>query len=99
MTHESVVGGQGVVFELISVFEDMKNKAEALRKRSAEEVGKITQNRYVAHNARVFAGTRIPVETVRRFYRAGYSVDGILAEYPTLKRADVEVAIAELQAA
>lgn len=31
-------------------------------------------------------GTRIPVELVLELVQAGYSVDGILKEYPHLKR-------------
>lgn len=34
----------------------------------------------------VIKGTRIPVELVLELVQAGYSVDGILKEYPHLKR-------------
>jgi DNA-binding transcriptional MerR regulator len=97
--HEAVADGQGVVFDLISVVEDMRNKVELLKVRSTDEVGKSQRNRYIAHNAEVFAGTRIPIDTVRRFYNAGYNVDTILQEFPTLERGDVEYALADVIAA
>jgi uncharacterized protein (DUF433 family) len=41
----------------------------------------------------VVAGTRIPVRTLRHFHEDGYGIEDILAEYPSLSRADVEAAI------
>jgi uncharacterized protein (DUF433 family) len=46
------------------------------------------------HNAPVLAGTRVPTAAVWNLHRAGYAVGAILREYPRLKPADVEVAIA-----
>jgi len=40
----------------------------------------------------IFAGTRIPVETVQRYLDAGCDTETILAEYPSLTVADVEAA-------
>lgn len=89
----SVVSGQYILFELIDVIEDMRQKTEGLRTRSADEFGKVVRKRNVAHNRPVFAGTRIPVAAVVNFSEAGYSVDDILKEYPSLTRQDVEAAL------
>jgi uncharacterized protein (DUF433 family) len=90
-----VVTGQHILFELIDVIDDMKQKSASLRARPVEEFGKIVRKRNVAHNRSVFAGTRIPVAAVIKFAEAGYSVEAILAEYPTLAKQDVEAALRE----
>jgi uncharacterized protein (DUF433 family) len=92
-TPASVLSGQGVLFELVDVIEDMERQAERLRHRAPEDIGKVVRSRNVAHNRPVFAGTRIPVAAVLSFTKAGYSVDAILKEYPTLAREDIETAL------
>src|SRR5690625_2639779 len=39
-------------------------------------------------------GTRVPVSAVKEFAEAGYSIEEIMHEYPTLTRAEVEAALA-----
>ena len=46
------------------------------------------------NNAVVIAGTRIPVNTIKRFSDHGYSVEQIIKEYPTLTEVDIKAAIA-----
>lgn len=41
----------------------------------------------------VVRGTRITVQTVLEFLAAGDSVDEVLAEYPALKRQDVQACL------
>jgi uncharacterized protein (DUF433 family) len=72
---------------------DVRQDADRLRKRSLSQVGKIERNRHVAHNAWVVAGTRIPTKAIVRFSRAGYSVNGIIREYPPLQAGDIEAAL------
>ena len=62
--------------------------------RDKTKVGTVEQLRTVAHNKPVIAGTRIPVEAIKSFSEAGYSVKRIIAEYPTLTAADIEAALA-----
>ena len=64
-----------------------------LNRRGEGLVGKITQSRFVDQNAPVIAGTRIRAHAVQKFAEAGYSEDEIIAEYPSLTRADVRSAI------
>lgn len=65
----------------------------AVRLRDPTTIGRIERRRDVLGSAPVIAGTRITVSAVRNFHEAGYSVDAIIEEYPTLTPADVEAAL------
>jgi uncharacterized protein (DUF433 family) len=91
---EEVVGGQGVIrIALTVVASDMRKAVEALRERGPEAVGQITKQRGLLNGRPVFAGTRIPVGSVKAFAEAGYSEKQILREYPTLTIDDVRAAM------
>jgi uncharacterized protein (DUF433 family) len=51
--------------------------------------GRIERQRGRLGSKPVFAGTRIPVDTVHRLRAAGWSSSRILAEYPALREADL----------
>lgn len=74
---------------LLTIAEEVAKRAEALRKRDNDQIGAFERHKFVAHNARVLAGTRIPVSAVESFIDAGYSDAAIVAEYPTLTKFDV----------
>lgn len=61
--------------------------------RAADDIGRISRNRYVQHNEPVVSGTRVPVAAVLDFHKAGYTADAIIAEYPRLKPEDIAAAI------
>lgn len=88
-----VKDGQYVLLPLESVAQELRQAADRLRERPSATVGKIERHRNVAHNEWVVSGTRIPVRAIREFASAGYSVDQIIKEYPTLKAADVRAAL------
>jgi uncharacterized protein (DUF433 family) len=91
---EEVVSGQGVLqIPLKVVTGDMREQVKALSRRDEAVIGKFDQRRGVAHNQLVFAGTRIPVRSVKAFADAGYSVSQIKREYPTLTEEDIRAAI------
>lgn len=91
---EEVVSGQGVLqIPLRVVTGNMQERVKALSRRDDAVVGKFDQRRGVAHNQLVFAGTRIPVRSVKAFADAGYSVSQIKKEYPTLTEGDIRAAI------
>lgn len=91
---EGVISGQyGATIPLECVAEEMREKAEALKERKPETIGKIAKRRFVMGGASVIAGTRIPVSSVRALADAGYSVGEILAEYPGLAQLDIEAVI------
>jgi uncharacterized protein (DUF433 family) len=54
--------------------------------------GQIVTRRSVMGNKPIFAGTRIPVETVQRYLEAGYRPEQIIEEYPELTLADIDAA-------
>jgi uncharacterized protein (DUF433 family) len=89
------IGGQYVfdVLPLRRIIADVRTKSERLRQRTAEQVGQVARHRYIAHNAWVIAGTRIPTGTIRRYIEAGYLVTDVIREYPPLTEADVLAAL------
>jgi uncharacterized protein (DUF433 family) len=58
--------------------------------RDQDQVGRTERRRGALGNKPVLAGTRIPVETVRRYLQAGRSNADVLAAYPDLAEADIE---------
>ena len=78
---------------LEAIANEMRIAADRLRDRQPDQIGKLTRNRYVVHNAWVVAGTRVPTGAIWRFHNAGYSAAQIIAEYPRLTTADVDAAI------
>jgi uncharacterized protein (DUF433 family) len=88
--------GQKVAKGLVRVALLADEVAASVRKartRQPDQIGKVTQSKHVMEDAVVLAGTRIPVSTILDFHHDGYSVDGILAEYPELHPEDVQAAI------
>ncbi len=91
---EGAVSGQiAMSIHLSSVAEDMRQKAENLRKRPASTFGKIESHRYTMQGDPVIAGTRVTVSAVKSFNDAGFSVAEIIKQYPSLRDDDVRAAI------
>jgi len=70
---------------------------EPLRQRIAEGTrrdealaGKVERRRGALGSKPVLAGTRVPVDTVRRYLAAGHSADDVLEAFPMLTIDDVE---------
>lgn len=80
--------------EMQAIADEMTRASEQLRQRDPEEVGKVSTHRYVLAGTPSVAGTRIPTSVIWEFHDAGYDVEAILKEYPTLTREDVLAAIA-----
>jgi uncharacterized protein (DUF433 family) len=91
---EGVWDGQLAMVPVIEVILDVEDRVRDLRKRKTDQLGHIERHKFVVRNASVIAGTRIPTAAIRRFREAGYSVDQIIRQYPTLTKEDVEAAIA-----
>jgi uncharacterized protein (DUF433 family) len=90
-TPRNASDGQHVIksIPLPSIAEAVAKRANELRKRKTSLQGKIEHHKFVVHNARVIAGTRIPVSTIRQFLDAGYTDAAIIEEFPTLTRKDI----------
>jgi len=97
---EEIVSGQGVLqIPLKVVTGELQSAVDALRRRDESAVGKIERHKGIVGNKPVIAGTRIPVSTIKEFSAAGYSVEQIMKEYPTLDRNDIIAAINFVDAA
>jgi len=55
--------------------------------------GKISIDHRIMGGVPCIAGTRIPVATVIGLLGQGYSIDEVLADYPTLSRDDILAAL------
>ncbi len=80
-------------FEMQQVEREMSESAERLKERTEDQIGRITHDRHVLHNASVLAGTRVPTAAIWNFHEDGYDTVAILRAYPRLTPQDVEVAI------
>jgi uncharacterized protein (DUF433 family) len=67
--------------------------------RGRAELGRIDRHRKVLGHKPVFAGTRVPVSAVLPYLRRGLPTEDILAAFPQLTEADIEVARAEVDVA
>ena len=90
---EGVWDGQLAMLPIIDVIQDVEERVMKLQKRSSDQFGRIEKHKFVARNSAVIAGTRIPVAAICRYHEAGYSIEDILKEYPTLTKKDVKAAI------
>ncbi len=90
---EDALNGQGVFkLPLQVVTGNMEEAVRVMRKREADSVGKIDIKKAGAKNP-VIAGTRIPVRSIKDFHDAGYTIEQIIEQYPSLSADDVRAAI------
>ena len=100
--HHVVAGrplGQGAFPIFIREIEqEVENEAKKLRERSPSEIGQVSRNRFIAQNAPILSGTRIPTSAIWSLHEAGYNIEEIIQEYPILTPDDVRVAISHEEA-
>jgi len=92
--YEPATGQEVLDLPLKVVITGLRSAVAKLNERGAEEVGKVVQERFIAQNQPVMAGTRIPVTLIRSFADAGYGAAAIIKEYPDLTETDVRAALA-----
>lgn len=90
---EIIKSGQFAMLPVIDVISNVTEAAENIMQRSDEGIGKIVQNKHIMRNAPVIAGTRIPVATIQRYTKAGFSNAQIISEYPSITETDIKAAI------
>lgn len=78
---------------LRKVISEVRSAVSRNLERGNHQVGKTSTHRHVVRNSKVFEGTRIPLSTIQSYIEEGYTVDQILAEFPSLKKRDVEKAL------
>lgn len=81
-----------IVFHHVLDLEPIRRRIEEGIERDERLAGHIERRRGVRGGKPVFAGTRVPLDTVKRYLAAGRSVDDVLEAFPALTRADVEAA-------
>ena len=91
---QEALTGQGVLrIPLNVVTGHMEDAVRAMRVRETSIIGRI-DTRTRGKNNPVIAGTRITVDAIRSFSEAGYSIEAIMYQYPSLKAEDIEAALA-----
>lgn len=80
---------QIVLHEVLNLQPIRERIAEGVHRDSAQ-AGRTERRRGALGNKPLLAGTRIPVDTVRRYLQAGRSTADVLEAYPDLTEADVE---------
>lgn len=99
LQREEVVSGQRVLnIPLRVVARSTRERIHGLNDRS-HKIGQFEQSRFVSSNRRVFNGTRVPLEGVLDYLKAGYGSEQIIREFPDLTEADVSAAQQESRAA
>jgi uncharacterized protein (DUF433 family)/DNA-binding transcriptional MerR regulator len=81
-----------VIFHQVIELDPLRAKIPAVTERDPASAGRLVRRRGVMGSKPIFAGTRIPVETVRRYLDAGCDTEAILKEYPSLTAEDIEAA-------
>lgn len=87
---ESGVQPDQLVLRHVLDLEPLRRKLDKGADRDDRLAGRTERRRGVHGSRPVFAGTRVPVDSVRRYLNAGRSVDDVLAAYPDVTRADME---------
>lgn len=92
---ESVLTGQLAMDKIVltDIINDTKYAIIEFTKRRENTGGLVSRHRSVARNAWVIAGTRIPIQSIKRLHEDGYSIKEIICEYPDLNEDDVMAAI------
>ena len=86
---------QGVMWQVIDLNQILTRIQDRLR-RSSDDAGVIEKRRKVQGSKPVFRGTRVPVEVVVDYLKAGKSREEILEAFPGLTEKDIEAAEAQL---
>jgi DNA-binding transcriptional MerR regulator len=82
-------GQSTAIVELERVAAQVQHDVERSMKRDPSDIGKTERRREVQDNQLVLKGTRVPVSSVLSLAEDGYSVEAIVAAYPSLTRGDV----------
>ena len=86
---------QGVMWQVIDL-EEIRTRVQGRLRRSSRDTGVIEKRRKVQASKPVFRGTRVPVEAVEGYLKAGKSTQEIMEAFPSLNEEDVEAAEAQL---
>ncbi|HDK44797.1 MAG TPA: DUF433 domain-containing protein [Actinobacteria bacterium] len=68
----------------------IRSRVQGRLRRSAAHAGVVEKRRKVQASKPVFRGTRVPVEAVRRYLKAGKTTQEILDAFPSLTEDDIQ---------
>lgn len=85
--------GQTSLFRMRAVITNVEKRLVRMNRRTKKQIGHIDHHRFIMRNASVIAGTRILTSSVFELYKAGFTPERIVAEYPRLTIRDVRAAI------
>jgi uncharacterized protein (DUF433 family) len=86
---------QGVMWQVIDL-DEIRARIRGRLARSGSDAGVIEKRRKVQASKPVFRGTRVPVEAVEGYLKAGKSVREIIEAFPSLTEEDIGAARAQL---
>lgn len=89
---------QGVMWQVVDL-DDIRTRIRGRLSRSSSDAGVIEKRRKVQASKPVFRGTRVPVEAVEGYLKAGKSAREIMEAFPSLIEEDIEAAKARLTSA
>ncbi len=89
-TWEGDLHADQLVFHQVLNLQPLRQRISDAARRDEGMVGRVERRRGVLGGKPVLAGTRVPVESVRRYLDAGRTVKDVLQAFPALSRADVE---------
>jgi uncharacterized protein (DUF433 family) len=81
------------VLLVVEVVAEVDVGIEKLSKRTEDQFGKVTRDRFIMSGQPVLAGTRIPTATIARLVEKGFTQSVLLREFPRLIPADIEGAV------
>jgi len=85
--------GQIALVDVAEVWASIEAETASWNQRPASDSGQLSRHRHVQRNQWVIKGTRIPTSAIWSFHSAGYDVEGIIRQYPTLTAQDVNAAL------
>ena len=82
---------QGVMWQVIDL-QAIRSRVQGRLQRSGTHAGVVEKRRKVQASKPVFRGTRVPVEAVRGYLKAGKTTKEILDAFPSLTKEDIKAA-------
>lgn len=82
---------QAVMRDILDL-DDIRNQTRKALQRPKEDAGQTERRRGAMGSQELFAGTRVPIESVVRYLEHGFSNTRILQAFPSLTKADIALA-------
>lgn len=87
---EGDLRGDQIVFEETIRLDVIRREIRSATRRGEDDFGRIDHRRGLRASKPVFAGTRLPVQTVVNWLNNGFTTEQVIAAYPDLTEVDVQ---------